>query len=109
MFDYELAKTYFEMIDSSKQEDLKKSLYKSAVRYAHIRAEWKFKSLEEKRDEDSDRTIAHNAFIADCDILGREMSKAGEDITWRVELWEDRQLIGDFACYIHLFLGLKAR
>lgn len=37
------------------------------------------------------------------------MVKNGEEIDWRYELRDDRKEIGDMACYINLFLGLRAR
>jgi hypothetical protein len=39
-------------------------LLKAAIRYVNIRFESELLSLEEKLERDSERTIAHNAFIA---------------------------------------------
>lgn len=36
------------------------------------------------------------------------MKKQGEDASWWEQLGQNRQRIGDFACYIHCILGLKA-
>jgi len=58
---------------------------------------------------DQRRTLAHNAFIDACNIMSRNMGKNDEDNSWRAALGEDRKVIGDFACYIHCFLGLEAR
>jgi hypothetical protein len=37
------------------------------------------------------------------------MIKIGEDASWRKILGNDRIAIGDFACFINLILGIKAR
>ena len=46
---------------------------------------------------DGTRTAAHNALIDALNILSRAMIKAGEDTTWRKQLGNDRQEIGDLA------------
>jgi len=58
---------------------------------------------------DAARTRAHDLFIEACDMMGRCMQNEKEDFSWRGELGNDRKEIGDFACYIHLILGLVAR
>lgn len=58
---------------------------------------------------DAGRTRAHNAFIDACNILSRQMARPGEDVAWRARLRSDRKILGDFACYLHCLLGLKAR
>jgi hypothetical protein len=55
------------------------------------------------------RTAAHNAFIDSCNILSRQMAKSEESTAWRGTLGTDRREIGDFACFIALFVGLAAR
>ncbi len=35
--------------------------------------------------------------------------KDGETIEWRAALGDDRKVIGDFACYVVLLVGLSAR
>ena len=42
------------------------------------------------------------------DILSLHMAKWGETIGWRALLGADRKNIGDFACYLHRLLGVKA-
>ena len=81
----------------------------TAIRYARIRADWYFISDAEKNSNEDLRTRTHNALIDSCNILSREMIKAGEDASWRMELGNDRKEIGDFACYVHCFLGLSSR
>jgi len=99
----------FQAIESSKLAELSSSLFRSAVRYAHIRAEWHFMTAEEKLEEDEERTRAHNAFIDKCNILSRNQQTVGEDGAWRQLIGNDRLIIGDFACYIHCWLGIQAR
>jgi hypothetical protein len=105
--DYNTAYKTFSFIQNSQLLELRKSLYKSAIRYAVIRSEWEFQSIDER--DDAARTMAHNRFIDSCNILSREQSKVGEDNNWRRAFGNDRQLIGDFACYLSCFIGIKNR
>ena len=82
---------------------------KSATRYARVRVDWERSSPDVRRDMDDERTRSHNTFIDSCNILSRNMAKIGEDNSWRQLLGDDRKTIGDFACYLHCLLGLKAR
>ena len=106
---FEKSLNIFEKINSTKLKSLKEELYVTAIRYARIRTDWQFMSNEEKMTNDDLRTRAHNTFIDACNILSREMIKANEDASWRIELGNERQEIGDFACYVHCFLGLSSR
>jgi hypothetical protein len=67
------------------------SHYRKALDYAHIRATWAFLSTEERLEKDRGRTLAHNAFIDACNILSRNMAKAGEDNAWRALLTDERK------------------
>jgi hypothetical protein len=89
--------------------DLKADLMNLAVRYARIRVDWLAADAEKQSEVGEDRARAHDAFIAACDILGRNMQKQGEDASWRHDLGNDRKRTGDFACYLHCILGLSAR
>jgi len=84
-------------------------LYKSAFRYAEHRFQWNFKTFEGKLEADTERSIAHNAFISNCDIMARNMSNKGEHSHWRTKLTNDRKIIGDFACMLVTLIGLKNR
>jgi len=107
--DIERATTAFEAIRASRHESLRQDLIRAAVNYAHYRAEWFLADPEQRRDMDQARTAAHNAFIDACNILSRQMAKSGEPTGWRDALGTDRKEIGDFACYIAMFVGLAAR
>jgi len=89
--------------------ELKNELYVVAVKYAQLRVEW-FLSNEKKRLEiDIERTRTHDALISACDSLSRYMAKRGANSSWRKIIGTDRREIGDFACYLHYWLGIKAR
>lgn len=106
---YETAFVAFSAINESKLKELKASLYKAAIRYAEIRAGWYFLDVKEKSEQDEERTIAHNRFIDACNIMSRNMRNFNEDASWIELLGKDRKNIGDFACYIHAFLGIQNR
>ncbi len=87
---------------------LLKNIKQTAVRYANIRSGWDFKSSQEKMDADDARTATHDGFIAKLNMMARAQGEAGEE--WQRKLGtDDRKRIGDFACYIALFLALDAR
>ena len=100
---------FFTIIDNSKHIEMKKSFYRNAVRYAKLRADWYLVDREQRALMHEERRSAHNIFIDFCNIMSRSMIKDGDDISWRKELGDDRQVIGDFACYISFVLGIKAR
>jgi hypothetical protein len=109
MLTHDAAKQCFDLIKESALTALRRQLIRAATDYAHLRAVWQISEREERRQMDQRRTLAHNAFIDCCNILSRSMEKADEDNSWREVLGDDRKRIGDFACYVHLFLGLEAR
>ncbi len=107
--DMHTARRAHEAIEGSALEELRTGLYTAAVRYARIRADWHLAPLDQKKEMDRTRTLAHNALIDACNILSRNMMKAGEDNRWRGLLGDDRKEIGDFACYLHALFGVLAR
>lgn len=64
----------------------------------------KLSSREQRIEMDQRRRLAHNTFIDACN-----MGAEGEDNSWRADLGDDRKIIGDFACFVHCFLGIEAR
>ncbi len=96
-------------IGKSKQAEKRMEFFRKAADYARIRVDWQFSSPEDRLNMDDNRRRLHDAFIEVCDSMSRLMEAEGEDISWRAELGVDRKEIGDFACYIHLILGLVAR
>lgn len=105
----EKARELFVAIDATTHEELRRDLFERAVNFAHCRSQWPLLGFEERRDLDPTRTAAHNAFVDACNILSRNMAYAEEGNGWRVTLGEDRGTIGDFACFVSLFLGLRGR
>lgn len=103
------ANHIFETISATKHKALLNSLLKLAVRYSRYRVDWYFSGQEERIELDKERTLAHNAFIDACNILGRNMQSSGEDASWRQKIGTDRKDIGDFASLLHAILGIKAR
>ena len=106
---YELANRLFDEINKTSLHSLKVDLINYAVEYSRIRVDWYLAEEVEKDEMEDLRRAKHNAFIDSCNILSREMIKAGEDASWRKVLGNDRITIGDFACFINLILGIKAR
>jgi len=107
--DFRTAKEVFEEIETSSLAQLRRELFQSAVRYAHLRAEWYLSSQERRREMSPARTAAHDALIASCNALSRNMSGLNEPVGWRESLGDDRREIGDFACYLHCFFGVASR
>jgi len=106
--DFETAHRLYRHIGVTKFVELKKELFTFAVRYARLRTDWQLTDIEERKGMDSHRTATHDALIDACNVLSRNMAKAGEDASWRAAM-NDRKEVGDFACYIHCLLGLAAR
>lgn len=98
--------TFCQKIRKSSLADLRNDLITAAMRYARIRTDWQSYSDEDKANKSRARSSAHDAFIDACNILSRQMAKAGEENSWRNEL-VDRQNIGDFACYVYGILGIE--
>jgi len=85
-----------------------KNLLSCAARYSRIRTEF-LAPVEGKKMMGRTRSISHDAFIDSCNRLRRAMYNNGEPNEWCVQLGTDRKEMGDWACFIRLFLGLEAR
>lgn len=109
MLSHESAKQCYEKIKGSQLIALRRELVLKAIAYAQIRAQWQQYTLDQRRDMDQARSLAHNAFIDACNIMSRNMGKHAEDNSWRAILGDDRKAIGDLACYIHCYVGIEAR
>lgn len=105
----ELANKILDEINRTSLLSLKNDLINYAVEYSRIRVDWYLAEEVEKDEMEDLRRAKHNAFIDSCNILSREMIKAGEDASWRKVLGNDRITIGDFACFINLIFGIRAR
>ena len=96
-------------IGKSKLAERRMELFRKAAEYARIRVEWQLSTPEERLTMEERRRLVHNEFIETCEAMCRNMQEVGEDVSWKSELGKDRKEIGDFACYVHLILGLVAR
>ncbi|MBE2257049.1 MAG: hypothetical protein IAE65_12710 [Ignavibacteria bacterium] len=100
---------WFTEINNSNLEDLKNDLFIKASRYHQLRNTSYLTKETERFEIEESRSRSHNTFIDSCNILSRNMIKNGDQAKWRLELGNDRKVIGDFACYISYRIGLKAR
>ena len=95
--------------------ELYRDLMESAVRYAKFRMDWRFLSVGEKMDIDSDRTSAHTSCITKLNVLARCLRLQQKPAAWRDTLGDAetdpyiRKRIGDFACYLAFVTALNAR
>lgn len=105
----DIYKSINDAIDETDEDILyiRRMLQEKAVRYAHFRAGWSLKTRQEKLDTDDHRTSAHDAFISTLNMMAAAEQDTGE--MWRQKLGTDRKRLGDFACYIALFMALDAR
>ena len=88
--------------------ELLTNLFTKAARYADIRGTWLLKTRQEKMDEDSYRTSAHDSFITAVRMLSRFEGKASSEWAGILDM-DDRKRIGDFACFLTAFRGIEAR
>ena len=106
--EYGAAENIYKQISETEQKRILNDLVSSAVEYARIRTDWYLSDKERRIELNERRTAAHNTLIDSCNILSREMARNGENISWRDTLGDERADIGDFACYLHGILGVKA-
>lgn len=107
--DHARAAEIWRVLGETQLMELRMDLVRAAIKYSNCRVEWNLARHEQRGEMGPARTRAHNAFIDACNILSRNMAKAGEANEWRSLLGDDRKEIGDFACFVVLFLGLAAR
>ena len=88
--------------------ELYEQFFRRAFRYTGIRAGWnRLLTFEERREQDDQRTQAHDAFISSVEILIHIAGDKGKQ--WEAILGGDRKRIGDLAGYITLFESLDSR
>ena len=110
----EEAQTILDEIEQNTRDDdilhdLYQDLLVTSLRYARLRAEWFVAGLEARQEMDARRTAAHDALIDACNILSRAMHQRGKSTAWRRQVGENRKEIGDFACWLHAVMGIRAR
>ncbi len=111
MLRYEIAKELYGQIKARASQSTDKdfigfyeTFLKDAVGYAENRTAWSFMDDEERAGDDKSRSIKHDAYISMLDAVCRNLGIDGI-----YEILPDRKTIGDFACYIALFIGLEWR
>ncbi|MCR4739242.1 MAG: hypothetical protein K5886_03155 [Lachnospiraceae bacterium] len=91
------------------KRELWDGLLERAAEYTYIRNKWELMSREERIEADEGRTIKHNSFIRELDIIARAAELCNIDNSWRKDLGDDRKRIGDFACFIAYITGISNR
>ncbi len=109
MLSFNQAKSCYDQINNSSLNSLRAAVFRQAIDYTFLRTQWQMMDRQQRQEIDARRTITHTAFIDTVNILSRNMAEQNEDNSWRAVLGDDRKVIGDFACYINLFLSLSAR
>ena len=111
---------YYDSLDLTEEyfhEEYRK-LVSHAIRYAGIRAKWACLDLEEKIREDSSRTMVHDMLVNDVSRYAGYLKRTGKEAHWFELLGqgiepenvkEKRKRIGDWGCFIALFVALNQR
>ena len=87
--------------DDSNARRLLKNLLTNARDYVELREQWDRLLPEEVKRRNSERSLLHDAFIADLNILAEYLeAKTKRTQIWRCELGDSRKQLGDFAEYI---------
>ena len=95
--------------NDSEFDELFVKLMNQALVYVSYRVKWMGMNRQERIEVDEERTRNHNLFIAYKNELAKYMYKNKMSIAWEDRLGEDRKRIGDFACFLVLIWGIKAR
>jgi len=112
--DLNKARMIFDELDNLNLKEaslkrLKQDMIEQAVIYSRLRVDYLLTPIAQRQEIDARRIRSHDAFIGCCNSLSRNMKKGGYNADWREKLGEERKEIGDFACFIHCWLGIKAR
>ncbi|HEX3663928.1 MAG TPA: hypothetical protein VHU23_01675 [Rhizomicrobium sp.] len=95
-------------------DELRQQLVRLAGEYLMARIQWAFYDASQRGSAGSNRTRAHDAFIAALNAFTRKAAAGGSSLGWRRTFSvngevEERKRIGDFACYIAFRAALQAR
>lgn len=110
MLSYEAARKLYEEIKEKmvgqpeEMREIYEDFLKLAVDYAKTRLSWSFMDTEQKRADDGSRSIKHDAYMARLKSVCRNLGIEGIE-----DLMPERKSMGDFACYLALFLSLEQR
>ena len=111
---------YHASIDFSEEYMSKKyaELVTRAMRYAKMRMDWSTWDKETRQERDYQRTNLHNLFLNSVTQYASYQKRNGGDCHWFEMLGQGiepdevdskRKRIGDWACYIALFVALNKR
>ncbi len=114
MITFDFSIRIFKILMQIDDEALKTNFIEKAVDYARIRTDWYFMDIDSKRDKDNGRTKKHNALIESIKSIYNYMKSNDMNVNWYEELPDyrspsGRKEWGDFACYIHCYIGILQR
>lgn len=96
---------------SSCQDDTAKELYqdllKASLKYTTLRFQWELYTNEQRAENDSYRTSAHNSYMDCLNIFLRYMSRL-TTVPTIPENWTRKEL-GDLACQLVCEVAIKNR
>lgn len=93
-------------------KELLEDLIGSAIIYADFRARWSLMDFDERKKIGASRSLQHNAYMSNLEIVARYMKHKGWDSDWINKLGtkeNDRKRLGDFACYLVCINAVSAR
>ena len=99
----------FSACQAEDKMDFYNDFLRQAADYTLVRCRWEFMDLQEKVEDNRNRTIEHDSFITKVNVLCRLEEAEGIDTSWRERLGENRKRIGDFACFVTYMTGLSNR
>ncbi len=111
---FEQSIQLYKQIEKVSNDFLKKEFIEKAIDYARIRTDWYFMDTDSRSKDDKSRRIKHDSFIDSINAISRFMAKNEDDNSWYNELPDyrspaGRKEWGDFACYIHCYIGIRLR
>lgn len=89
--------------------ELRSDFIAAASKYANIRLAWFLADRDGRRRMDNERTKSHDSFISQWHATIRYMGILDCTPAWAHVFTDDRKSIGDFACYLCAWLGIRAR
>ena len=88
--------------------ELYQDLLRAALKYTSFRLQWELYTNEERAENDSYRTSAHNAYMDCLNIFLRYAGKISDSVPVIPEEWGRKEL-GDFACQLVCEVAIRNR
>lgn len=88
--------------------ELYHDLLKAALKYTSFRLQWEVYTNDERAQNDSYRTSAHNAYMDSLNIFLRYMNRLSDSVPTIPEDWTRKEL-GDFACKLVCDVAIQNR